>query len=345
MLRLTPRERAAILATTEAAALAAGEHVGRGDKNALDGAAVAAMRAAFETAPIDAQVVIGEGEKDAAPMLYAGERLGTGTGPALDIAVDPVDGTGLAARGESGAISVLACAPAGSLVDLGSLYYMEKLVCAGPAAVDAGVSAGGVAPARATPALDLDRPVAENLALLSRSLGRPVADLTVAVQDRPRNRTYADAVVAAGARLRLFTDGDVVVALRAAGAPIGAETVDLLIGIGGAPESVLTAAAVRTLGGVMQCRPAPQSDAERRRVADAGLDATRILPLEELAAEPGALFLTAVTDVAAPDGPLLAARTVPGADLPRARAAATDSLVIEPGPAGAQIGRYLGGGR
>lgn len=261
---------------TRSAALATLERVGSGDKLEVDRAAVVAMRDALAGIHVDGLVLVGEGEKDEAPMLHIGERFGTGQGPAVDIAVDPVDGTRLAAENRPGSMAVLAVAARGMLFDIGPAHYMEKLVTGFPGA-----------------GLDLAVPLAENLSRLATASRRNVADLAVAVQDRPRNARFAAEVVAAGARLELFEDGDVERCLLAAqpGTPI-----DAVAGIGGAPEGVLTAAAVRALGGQMQARLAPQRRREAQRVRDAGLDTDRILALEDLCAGDAWLFLTAITD-------------------------------------------------
>ncbi|MCX7521877.1 class II fructose-bisphosphatase [Microbacterium sp. STN6] len=288
-----------ILATTEAAAIAASRVVGRGDARAVDGAAVRAMRTTFDLVAIDAVVVVGEGEKDQAPMLFAGERLGNGRGPALDIAVDPIDGTRLAAENLPDSISVLAASPRGSLFDPGPVFYMEKMVAAVP---DAG--------------LDLRLPMAENLDLLAAALGKARSELCVVIQERPRNALYFDAAREAGAMVIPFGDGDVVPAIRAAyseGEP------DLMIGIGGAPEGVLTASAVRSLRGHMQARLAPQTQQESDRAKMAGLDVDRVLSLDDLASADGYLFLTAVTDGAFLRGVIT-----------EADARTTESLVVEP---------------
>lgn len=264
-----------LLGATEAAAIAARAFVGSGDKIAVDGAAVRAMRLAFDSIPVDATVVVGEGEKDEAPMLFAGERLGTRQGPALDIAVDPVDGTRLAAEGVPGSVAVLSIAASGAFFDPGPVFYLEKLVCAG-----------------AGRGLGLDRPIGEIVHGLADALGKPVAELRVAVQTRPRNQRYLDEVRAAGALVMPFQDGDVDPALRAARAD---GDIDLVIGIGGAPEGVLTAAAVRGLGGHMQARLAPQHPEEIAKTRAAGISTERLIDLDELVNSDGYLFLTAVT--------------------------------------------------
>lgn len=263
------------LDATRVAALAASEFVGGGDRDALDGAAVAALRSALGRVPVDGRVVVGEGEKDAAPMLHLGERFGTGTGPAVDIAVDPVDGTSLAAAASPGAMAVMAVAPRGAFLDIGPAHYMEKLVSR-------------------VPGLRLDAPLGEAIARIAEARGVKTAEVRVAVQERPRNDGYVRAARAAGASVELFEHGDVERCLRAARP--GSE-VDLVVGIGGAPEGVLTAAAVRALGGWMQARLAPQGDAESRRVRAAGLSTDRVHVLDELCGADAWLFLTAVTPI------------------------------------------------
>lgn len=270
---LPPELAPLFLAATRAAAEAAGELVGGGDREAVDGAAVRAMRAVLAGIPVDGRIVVGEGEKDAAPMLHLGERFGTGAGPAVDVAVDPVDGTSLAAAGLPGAMAVMAVAPRGAFLDIGPAHYMEKLVSR-------------------VQGLELDEPLASAIERIARLRGVPVAEVRVAVQDRPRNRDLVAAARGACASLELFSHGDVERCLRAARAD---GDLDLVVGIGGAPEGVLTAAAVRALGGWMRARLAPQSAVEAERIAAAGLQAGRIVTLDELCAADAGFFLTAVT--------------------------------------------------
>ena len=264
---------ARFLAATAAAAAAARRWVGSGDGMAVDAAAVAAMRAALSGVDVDGRVVVGEGEKDAAPMLHLGERFGTGAGPSVDIAVDPVDGTRLAAAGLAGAMAVMAVAPRGALLDIGPAHYMEKLVSR-------------------VPGLRIDAPLADAVARIAEARGIDAAAVRVAVQERPRNDGYVRAARAAGASVELFEHGDVERCLRAAQA--GAD-VDLVVGIGGAPEGVLTAAGVRALGGWMQARLAPQGADEAGRLAASGRSADRVHGLDELCGDDAWLFLTAVT--------------------------------------------------
>jgi fructose-1,6-bisphosphatase II len=268
-----------LVRVTEAAALAAAPHMGRGDGKAGDGAAVEAMRAVLATVRMDGTVVIGEGAKDKAPMLYDGERLGTGEAPALDLAVDPVEGTRLLALGRPNAISVIAAAPRGTLWDPGSSFYMDKIVVG----------------REARDAVDLGRSPTENLHRIAEALGTPVRELTVFVLEKPRHTALVDEIRAAGARVSLHTDGDVMGALLAAYPGTG---IDVLMGIGGTPEGVISAVAVKALGGGMQGRRAPQPDRERARL-EAELapgDLERILGLDDLAgADDGFFAATAIT--------------------------------------------------
>lgn len=263
----------ALAEATRLAAVAAGPLVGGGDRDAVDGAAVAALRAALAGVEADGRVVVGEGEKDDAPMLHLGERFGTGRGPAIDVAVDPVDGTSLAAAGLPGAMAIMAVGPRGAFLDIGPAHYMAKLVSR-------------------SPGLGLDAPVGETIARIAEHRGVRVDEVRVAVQDRPRNRAVADAAEATGARVERFVHGDVERCLRAA-RPDG--DLDLVVGIGGAPEGVLTAAAVRALGGWMQARLAPQSSAEAERLAAAGIASDRVVGLDDLCGPVAAVFLSAVT--------------------------------------------------
>lgn len=273
---------------TALAALAAAPLVGSGDGHAIDALAVQALRRALGDLEVDGVVVVGEGEKDEAPMLFVGERFGTAQGmggdaPLIDLAVDPVDGTRLAAAGAPGAMAVLAVAPRGALAALGAAHYLEKHVTRLPDA-PAGSSVG------------------ELVARIASTRGVAASEVRVAVQERPRNERFAAEARAAGASVELFVHGDVERSLRAAQPGTG---LDLVSGIGGAPEGVLTAAAVRALGGSMWARLAPQSEAERSRVLAAGLDLTRVWPLTELCAAPAWVFLSAVTECA-PGGEVIA---------------------------------------
>lgn len=263
---------------TEAAALEAGRWMGRGDKEMADRVAVDAMRAMFDTVQIDGIVVIGEGEMDEAPMLYIGERLGAGTAPAVDVAVDPLEGTNLVAKGLPGAISVLAIAPRGCLLHAPDMY-MEKLAV-GPAA------AGRV---------HLDAPVAENLAAVADALNRDISDLTVVILDRDRHRSLIRAVRETGARIKLISDGDVAPAIAAAIRDTG---VDALMGTGGAPEGVIAAAALKCLGGEFQGRLVPGNEQEEARARAMGLaDVRQVLRMEDLARGDDIIFAaTGITD-------------------------------------------------
>lgn len=280
---------------TRVAAIATLDLLGSGDKHEVDRVAVVAMRSALADIAVDGLVLVGEGEKDEAPMLHIGERFGTGTGPAVDIAVDPVDGTRLAAENRPGSVAVLAAAARGTLFDIGPAHYMEKLV----------TDASGTS-------LDLAVPLAENLARLAAARGTAVESLVVAVQDRPRNAGFAAAAAAAGAQVDLFGDGDVERCLLAAQPGTG---IDLVVGIGGAPEGILTAAAVRAIGGHMMGRIAPQRRREADSVRRAGLDRGRILTLADLCAGDAWLFLTAVTDCRLERGSILAGVRIDGGDV------------------------------
>jgi fructose-1,6-bisphosphatase II len=287
---------------TEAAALAAAAWTGRGDGRAADGAATDAMRAALAGVAMDGVVAIGEGEKDEAPMLFNGERVGTGTGPELDVAVDPVEGTRLLALGRPNSVSVIAAAPRGSMWRPGASLYMSKLVV--------GEAARG--------AVDVTRTPTENLHRIAEALRRPVASLTVIVLDKPRHAGLVDEIRRAGARVALHTDGDVMGALLAALPDTG---VDALMGIGGTPEGVISAAAVRALRGGMQGVRAPQLDAERERLRAElpGGEIGRVLALDDLVASDDAFFAaTAITD-----SPFLR-----GVRRSGAQGVATESLVI-----------------
>ncbi len=291
-----------LVRVTEAAALAAGRWMGRGQKEAGDAAAVRAMRLFLSTVRMDGVVVIGEGEKDEAPMLFNGERVGSGCGPAVDVAVDPVEGTSLLAHGRPDAIAVIAAAPRGTMWSPGPAFYMDKLVV------------GRDAREAVSPA-SLDAPVSATLAAVAAAKGRPVETLTVFVLDKPRHVELVAALRAAGARVLLRTDGDVAGALLAATPGSG---VDLLMGIGGTPEGVIAACAVRALGGAMLGRLAPQKPGEREAVRAAGLDLDRVLTERDLVQSDDVAFAaTGITD-----GMLLQGVRY------TAEGATTDSLVI-----------------
>lgn len=252
-----------LVRVTEAAALAAARWIGRGQKEAGDQAAVDAMRLLLSTVPMDGVIVIGEGEKDKAPMLYNGEQVGTGHGRPMDVAVDPVEGTNLMAKGSANSIAMIAAAPRQAMFDPGNAFYMDKLVV-GPAA------AGHI---------DLDSPVRDNLDAIARAQGIGVWELTVVVLERARNAELIGAIRDAGARVRLISDGDVAPALMAALPDTG---VDAVMGIGGTPEGIITACAMHCLKGEIQGRLAPQSDEERGRVEAAGGDLDRKLSHTDL---------------------------------------------------------------
>ena len=267
-----------LVRVTEAAAMAAGRWVGRGDKNGADGVAVNAMRVMISTIGMRGTVVIGEGEKDNAPMLFNGEEVGDGTGPECEVAVDPIDGSTLTAKGMSNAVSVLAVSPRGSMYDPSAVFYMEKLVT-GPEAADV---------------VDIRYPVAENIHQVAKAKGSKPADVTVVLLDRPRHAQMAEEIRATGARIKFITDGDVAGAIMAARPETG---VDLLLGIGGTPEGIIAACALKCLGGTIQGRLWPQDDAERQRAVDAGHDLERVLTTDELVTGDDCFFVaTGITD-------------------------------------------------
>jgi len=261
-----------IVRVTEAAAMAAARWQGRGEKESGDQAAVDAMRQVLDTVVMDGTIIIGEGEKDEAPMLFNGERVGTGELPKVDLAVDPVDGTRLLAEGRPGAIAVLAAAPAGALFDPGPCVYMEKLVV-GAAAADV---------------VDLDRPLADNLAAVARALGRDVTDITVMMLDRDRHEDAKAAIRRVGARLQLIPDGDVAGAILAAWDE--RPQVDVLYGIGGTPEGVTSACAVKALDGQILGRLWARSDAEAAQAREAGYDLDRVLTVNDLVTSEDSFF-------------------------------------------------------
>ncbi|TYL45756.1 class II fructose-bisphosphatase [Nocardioides sp. BGMRC 2183] len=269
-----------LVRVTEAAAMAAGRWVGRGDKNGADGVAVQAMRVMISTIGMDGTVVIGEGEKDNAPMLYNGESVGDGTGPACDVAVDPIDGTTLTAKGMTNAVSVLAVSPRGSMYDPSAVFYMEKLVT-GPEAAHV---------------VDIRYPVAENIHQVAKAKGSNPSDVTVVLLDRPRHDTLVEEIRATGARIKFISDGDVAGAIMAGRPDTG---IDLLMGIGGTPEGIITACAMKCIGGVIQGRLWPTDDAERQRAIDAGhnLDSDHVLTTDDLVTGDDCFFVaTGITD-------------------------------------------------
>jgi fructose-1,6-bisphosphatase II len=270
-----------LVRVTEAAALSAGRWMGRGQKEAGDGAAVEAMRVMLSSVDMDGVIVIGEGAKDEAPMLYDGEVVGNGLGPKVDVAVDPVEGTSLLANGRPDAIAVLSVAPRGTMWSPGPAFYMNKLVV------------GRSMSERISPDL-LNAPTAEKLAVISKALGRSLNELTVFVLDKPRHQKLIAEIRAAGARVLLRTDGDVAGALMAATPNSG---VDVLMGVGGTPEGVIAACAVRALGGAMLGQLAPQKDDEREAAQAAGLDLNQVLTETDLVTSDDVFFAaTGVTD-------------------------------------------------
>ncbi|HEX6287307.1 MAG TPA: class II fructose-bisphosphatase [Acidimicrobiia bacterium] len=253
-----------LVRVTETAALGAARWLGRGDKHAVDQAAVDGMRLHLSTIDVDGQVVIGEGEKDEAPMLFNGEKVGNGAGMVVDVAVDPVDGTELTAAGLPNAIAVIALSEGrGSMYAPGSLVYMDK-IAVGPEAADV---------------IDLEAPVAHNLSQVAKANGKEMNDLRVLILDRPRNRRYIEEARKAGARISLFRDGDVAGAIATAQE---SHEADILIGIGGSPEAVIAAAALRCVGGEIQCRLWPRDEDEEDFAREEGLDLDQVLTSADL---------------------------------------------------------------
>jgi len=288
-----------LVRVTEAAALAAARWVGHGDKIAADQAAVDAMRFVLDSVPMHGTVVIGEGEKDEAPMLYNGEQIGDGSPPEVDIAVDPLEGTTLTAKGFPSALSVIALSERGTMFDPGPCVYMEKM---------AGTD-------EIADLLDLDRPMDETLKLVAERKGKSVSDVLVIMLDRERHMPMADEIRKAGARIRFITDGDVSGALMAVSAR---SPVDLLWGIGGTPEGVISAAAIHCMGGRLVSRLWPRNDDERQQALDGGYDLEKILTHEDLVRGEDVFFAaTGVTD-----GDMLQ-----GVRYPRGKAT-TESLVM-----------------
>ncbi len=269
-----------LVRVTEAGAMAAARWVGKGDKNGADGVAVNAMRTLISTVGMRGVVVIGEGEKDNAPMLYNGEKVGDGTGPECDVAVDPIDGTTLTAKGMSNAVSVMAVAPRGSMYDPSAVFYMEKLAT-GPEARDV---------------VDIRNPVAANIEAVAKAKKAAASDVTVVLLDRPRHQGIVDEIRTTGARIKFISDGDVAGAIMAARAGTG---VDLLLGVGGTPEGIIAACALKCLDGVIQARLWPQDDDERQRALDAGLnlDDDHVLTTDDLVSAEDCFFVaTGITD-------------------------------------------------
>jgi fructose-1,6-bisphosphatase II len=267
-----------LVRVTEAAALAAARWVGRGDKNGADGAAVEAMRTVLSTVPMDGVVVIGEGEKDEAPMLYNGERVGDGSPPPVDVAVDPIDGTTLTALGRLNAISVIAVAEQGAMFNPGPCVYMEK-IAVGPDAVGS---------------IDVTASATQNLRWVAKAKRESVRDLTAIVLDRPRHQELIEEIRAAGARIRLISDGDIFGAIATAWEDTG---VDILFGVGGTPEGVTAAAALKCMGGEIQGRLWPRNDQERDAAIAAGYDLDAVLTTDDLVQGDNCFFAaTGVTD-------------------------------------------------
>ncbi|MER5909158.1 class II fructose-bisphosphatase [Streptomyces sp. NPDC001982] len=288
-----------LVRVTEAAAMAAGRWVGRGDKIGADGAAVRAMRTLVSTVSMNGVVVIGEGEKDEAPMLFNGERVGDGTGAEVDIAVDPIDGTTLTAKGMPNAIAVLAAAERGAMFDPSAVFYMDKLVT-GPEAADF---------------VDIDAPVSVNIRRVAKAKRSTPEDVTVCILDRPRHEGIIKEVREAGARIKLISDGDVAGSILALREGTG---IDLLLGVGGTPEGIISACAVKCLGGTIQGKLWPKDDAERGRAIDAGHDLDRVLTTEDLVTGENVFFVaTGITD-----GELLRGVRY------RSETATTDSIVM-----------------
>ncbi|MEV0085816.1 class II fructose-bisphosphatase [Saccharopolyspora sp. NPDC050642] len=267
-----------LVRVTEAAAMAAGRWVGRGDKNAGDGAAVDAMRKLIGTVSMRGVVVIGEGEKDEAPMLYNGEQVGNGEGPDCDVAVDPIDGTTLLSKGMPNALAVLAVSERGTMFDPSAVFYMEKMAV--------GPEAAGV--------VDLTAPISENIRRVAKAKHIDVSDVTVCILDRPRHEQIVKDVREAGARIQFISDGDVAGAIAAARPGSG---VDMLLGIGGTPEGIIAACALKCLGGEIQTRLWPRDDAERAKLRDAGHDVNQVLTTSDLVRGDNMFFCaTGITD-------------------------------------------------
>ena len=252
-----------LVRVTEAAAMSASRHMGFGDKEMVDQAAVDAMRHTLDGISMDGIVVIGEGEKDEAPMLYIGERIGDGSDPRVDIAVDPIDGTTLLSKGMPGAIATIALSARDTMHVPVDIFYMDK-IAVGPGAADV---------------IDIEAPVETNLANIGKALGRKVEEITVAVLDRPRHEGLLKQIRGAGARVKLVPDGDIATVIQAA---LPDSPIQAAMGIGGSPEGVLAAAAVRCTGGAIQCKPWPRNDEERQAAIERGTDVDRIYSTEEL---------------------------------------------------------------
>ena len=288
-----------LVRATEAASIRAYPFIGKGDKNAADGAAVDAMRAFLGTVNFEGLVVIGEGEKDDAPMLFNGEIVGNGNGPRVDIAVDPIDGTSLTAAGRQNAISVIAVADRGSMLDASTVYKMDKFVT-GPAGI-------GVC--------DIAKPISENIRAYARAARKPVDEVLVAVLDRDYNSKLVEDIRKAGAATRLLRDGDVAGGIQAARE---SSRIDMCVGIGGSPEAIVTACGIKALGGLIQGILAPGTDLEKQHGIDAGLKFDHVYQMNEMVSSDNTFFVaTGVTD-----GPLFAGVKKHG------KIITTESLVI-----------------
>ncbi|MDT0342398.1 class II fructose-bisphosphatase [Streptomyces litchfieldiae] len=288
-----------LVRVTEAGAMASGRWVGRGDKNGADGAAVHAMRTLISTVSMNGVVVIGEGEKDEAPMLFNGERVGDGSGPECDVAVDPVDGTTLTAKGMGNAVSVLAVAERGAMFDPSAVFYMNKLAT-GPESAEF---------------VDIDAPPSVNIRRVAKAKGGSPGDVTVCILDRPRHAGLVHEVRESGARIKFIQDGDVAGAIMSVREGTG---VDLLLGVGGTPEGIIAACAIKCLGGTIQGKLWPKDDVERKAALDAGHDLDRVLHTDDLVTGDNVFFVaTGITD-----GELLRGVRY------RAETATTQSLVV-----------------
>ena len=273
-----------LVRATEAAAIRAVPFIGKGDKLAADGAAVDAMRAFLGTVEFDGVVVIGEGEKDRAPMLFNGEKVGTGRGPQTDIAVDPIDGTAMTAQGRQNALSMIAASDRGTMLDASTVFYMDKLV----------------ADDRGHGVISLEQSLGDNIRELARKKGKPVGEMVVAVLDRPRHAGLIEEIRAAGAGTRILLDGDVAGGINAAR---HGTRIDLCVGVGGSPEGVVTACAIKALGGFIEGRLAPKDAEERARGEAAGLVFDTVLSADDLVSGDNTMFIaTGVTDGGLVDG-------------------------------------------
>lgn len=267
-----------LVRVTEAAALAAGRYMGRGDKEAADRAAVEAMRLVLQTVQMDGIIVIGEGEKDQAPMLYNGERVGNGMPPQVDVAVDPIDGTRPLANGNLNSISTVAIAPRGTMFNPGPFVYMNK-IAVGP---------------EAKGKINIEAPITDNLKAIAKAKGKDVEDLTCVILDRPRHAEMIAEIRRAGARIRLIPDGDVAAAIMTAWPDSG---VDVLFGIGGTPEGVIAACALRAMGGEIQGKLYARNEDELRRGREMGYDFDKVLTMDDLVASDDVFFAaTGITD-------------------------------------------------